>query len=255
MEKELENVLSDYTDEDFSGCAEKKNTVYAVAIDGPAGAGKSTVAKILAKRLHLVYVDTGAMYRALGLKALDLGIDPADREGVLPMLPDTVVTIGYVEGTQHIFLDGRDVTGLIRTEEVSQAASKISAIPEVREKLVELQRAIAEETSLVMDGRDIGTVVLPGAKYKFYITASAEVRAQRRYLEYEQKGKLDGRSFDDLLNEIKERDYRDMNREVAPLRPAEGAFIVDTSELGIEEVTAHVLALMGIDPETVCENE
>lgn len=244
MENKLENVLSDYTDEDFSGTAEKE--IFAVAIDGPAGAGKSTVAKILAKKLALVYVDTGAMYRAMGLKALRLGYDPADAVNVIPMLPGTDVSIAYVDGAQHIFLDGEDVSGLIRTEEVSQAASKISAIPEVREKLVELQRALAEKESLVMDGRDIGTVVLPGARYKFYVTASAQVRAQRRYLEYEQKGKLDGRSMDDLLAEIRERDERDMNREVAPLRPAEGAVIVDTSELSIDEVVAQVLAVMGV---------
>ena len=244
MENKLENVLSAYTDEDFSGA--DKQEIIAVAIDGPAGAGKSTVAKILAKKLELVYVDTGAMYRAMGLKALRLGYDPADPVNVIPMLPGTDVSIAYVDGAQHIFLDGEDVSGLIRTEEVSQAASKISAIPEVREKLVELQRRLAEKESLVMDGRDIGTVVLPGAKYKFYVTASAEVRAKRRFLEYEQKGKLDGRSFDDILAEIIERDDRDMNRPVAPLRPAEGAVIVDTSELGIDEVVNEVLAAMGV---------
>lgn len=218
---------------------------FAIAIDGPSGAGKSTVAKRLAERLGIVYVDTGAMYRALGLKALRLGIDPANSEQVIPILPDSSVTIGYFGGAQHIFLDGEDVTGLIRTEEVSQAASKISAIAEVRDKLMELQRALAEKESLVMDGRDIGTVVLPNARYKFYITASAEVRAERRYLEYEQKGTLGGRRLGEILAEIVERDERDMNREVAPLRPAEGAMIVDTSELGVDEVVAEVLSLMG----------
>ncbi len=243
MENKLENVLSDYTDEDYSGAETPE--IFSVAIDGPAGAGKSTVAKIIAKTLGIVYVDTGAMYRAMGLKALNLGYDPADPANVIPMLPDTEISIAYVDGAQHIFLDGEDVSGLIRTEEVSQAASKISAIPEVREKLVELQRALAKKESLVMDGRDIGTVVLPAAKYKLYVTASAEVRAQRRFLEYEQKGKLDGRSFEDILAEIIERDDRDMNRPVAPLRPAEGAVIVDTSELGIDEVVAKVLEIMG----------
>jgi cytidylate kinase len=147
---------------------------------------------------------------------------------------------------QHIFLDGEDVSGLIRTEEVSQAASKISAIREVREKLVELQQALAEKTSVVMDGRDIGTVVLPHAKYKFYVTASAEVRAERRYREYEEKGKLDGRSYENILAEIIERDDRDMNREVTPLRPAEDSVIIDTSDLGIEESVAAVLEKMGL---------
>ncbi|MBQ7061443.1 MAG: (d)CMP kinase, partial [Clostridia bacterium] len=194
---------------------------FSVAIDGPAGAGKSTVAKRIAKRLGIIYVDTGAMYRALGLKALRLGIEPSDIENVLPMLPGTDISLDHIDGVQHIFLDGEDVSGLIRTEEVSQAASKISAIREVREKLVELQQALAEKTSVVMDGRDIGTVVLPHAKYKFYVTASAEVRAERRYREYEEKGKLDGRSFQNILAEIIERDDRDMNREVTPLRPAE----------------------------------
>ena len=145
MENELKNeretALSEYTDEDFCGAEDKE--IFAVAIDGPSGAGKSTVAKIIAKRLAIVYVDTGAMYRALGLKALRMGIDPAVREAVLPMLPDAEVTIGYVDEAQHIFLDGEDVTSLIRTEEVSHAASKISAIAEVREKLMELQRALA----------------------------------------------------------------------------------------------------------------
>ena len=219
---------------------------FSVAIDGPAGAGKSTAAKRIAARLGLIYVDTGAMYRALGLKALRLGVEPSDIENVLPMLPDTEVSIGHIDGVQHIFLDGEDVSGLIRTEEVSQAASKISAIREVREKLVELQQALAKRTSLVMDGRDIGTVVLPDARFKFYVTASAEVRAQRRYLEYEQKGKLDGRSFENILAEIIERDDRDMNREVTPLRPADDAVIIDTSELTIDEVVAEILEKMGL---------
>ena len=219
---------------------------FSVAIDGPAGAGKSTVAKRIAKRLGIIYVDTGAMYRALGLKALRLGIEPSDIENVLPMLPGTDISLDHIDGVQHIFLDGEDVTGLIRTEEVSQAASKISAIREVREKLVELQQALAEKTSVVMDGRDIGTVVLPHAKYKFYVTASAEVRAERRYREYEEKGKLDGRSYENILAEIIERDDRDMNREVTPLRPAEDSVIIDTSDLGIEESVAAVLEKMGL---------
>lgn len=239
-----ENILADYTDED--SCGEAVRSVFAVAIDGPSGAGKSTAAKRIVGRLGIVYVDTGAMYRAMGLKALRMGLDPADPEQVLPMLPDTEVTIGYVDGAQHVFLDGEDVSGLIRTEEVSQAASKISAIAEVRTKMVDLQRELAENTSVVMDGRDIGTVVLPNARFKFYITASAEVRAERRFLEYKEKGKLDGRSYEDILNEIIVRDDRDMNREVTPLRPAEDSVIIDTSEMGIDEVVCKMLSVMGI---------
>lgn len=218
--------------------------VFAVAIDGPASAGKSTVAKELASLFGLIHVDTGAMFRAIGLKALRMGIDPSDENAIEPMLSNTVVTIEHVDGAQHIFLDGEDVNGLIRTEEVSQAASNVSTLPSVREKLLELQRELAKRQSLVMDGRDICTVVLPDARFKFYVTASAEVRAQRRYNEYEQKGKLDGMTYDDILREIKERDYRDMNREYAPLRPAEDAVLVDTSELSIKQVLTKVLLSM-----------
>ena len=233
---------------DCTACAVKNETnetkVFAVAIDGPASAGKSTVAKELASLFGLIHVDTGAMFRAIGLKALRMGIDPSDVSQVEPMLQDTVVTIEHVDGAQHIFLDGEDVNGLIRTEEVSQAASNVSTLPPVREKLLELQRELAKRQSLVMDGRDICTVVLPDARFKFYVTASAEVRAQRRYNEYEQKGKLDGMTYDDILREIQERDYRDMNREYAPLRPAEDAVYVDTSELSIKQVLTKVLLSM-----------
>lgn len=212
-----------------------------IAIDGPAGAGKSTIAKRISKKRSIVYVDTGAMYRALGLKAVRSGFDPGDAARVVPMLPDTDVTIEYRDGAQHIILDGEDVNGFIRTEEISQAASVISTIPEVRVKLVELQRALAKNQSIVMDGRDIGTYVLPDAPYKFYITASPEVRARRRYLEYEEKGTLDGRSFEQILEEIRERDYRDSNREFAPLRPAEDAVYIDTSEMDIDTAVNIVL--------------
>ena len=231
-----------------ANCAVKNETneekVFAVAIDGPASAGKSTVARELASLFGLIHIDTGAMFRAIGLKALRQGIDPSDEAAIEPMLHDTVVTIEHVEAAQHIFLDGEDVNGLIRTEEVSQAASNVSTLPSVREKLLELQRELAKRQSLVMDGRDICTVVLPDAKFKFYITASAEVRAQRRYNEYEQKGKLDGMTYEDILREIKERDYRDMNREYAPLRPAEDAMMIDTSELSVKQVLTKVLLSM-----------
>ena len=210
-------------------------SIINIAIDGPAGAGKSTVAKRIAEIMHLTYVDTGAMYRALGLKAVRNGIDPGDAEAVATMLPDTTVTFIKINGEQHVVLDGEDVNEFIRTEEISHAASVISTLPEVRQKLVDLQREIARSTDTVMDGRDIGTVVLPNTPYKFYVTASAEVRAKRRFIEYQQKGILGDRTYEDVLNEVKTRDERDMNREFSPLRPAENAVIIDTSEMSIDE--------------------
>ena len=216
-------------------------SIINIAIDGPAGAGKSTVAKRIAEIMHLTYVDTGAMYRALGLKAVRNGIDPGDAEAVAPMLPDTTVTFIKINGEQHVVLDGEDVNEFIRTEEISHAASVISTLPEVRQKLVDLQREIARSTDTVMDGRDIGTVVLPNTPYKFYVTASAEVRAKRRFIEYQQKGILGDRTYEDVLNEVKARDERDMNREFSPLRPAENAVIIDTSEMSIDEAVDAVI--------------
>lgn len=216
-----------------------------IAIDGPSSAGKSTVAKLIASRLNIVYVDTGAMYRALGLKALRRGIDPANGVAVEPMLKDTSVEFKAMNGEMHIMLDGEDVSSFIRTEEVSSAASVISTHQCVREKLVELQREIAANTDTVMDGRDIGTVVLPNSKYKFFVTASVAVRARRRYEEYLQKGQLHGKSFEQVLEEIKARDFRDMNREIAPLRPAADAVIVNTDEMSIEQVVNALLEVIG----------
>ena len=216
-------------------------SIINIAIDGPAGAGKSTVAKRIAEIMHLTYVDTGAMYRALGLKAVRNGIDPGDAEAVAPMLTDTTVTFIKINGEQHVVLDGEDVNELIRTEEISHAASVISTLPEVRQKLVDLQREIARSTDTVMDGRDIGTVVLPNTPYKFYVTASAEVRAKRRFIEYQQKGILGDMTYEDVLNEVKARDERDMNREFSPLRPAENAVIIDTSEMSIDEAVDAVI--------------
>ena len=216
-------------------------SIINIAIDGPAGAGKSTVAKRIAEIMHLTYVDTGAMYRALGLKAVRNGIDPGDAEAVAPMLPDTTVTFIKINGEQHVVLDGEDVNVFIRTEEISHAASVISTLPEVRQKLVDLQREIARSTDTVMDGRDIGTVVLPNTPYKFYVTASAEVRAKRRFIEYQQKGILGDMAYEDVLNEVKARDERDMNREFSPLRPAENAVIIDTSEMSIDEAVDAVI--------------
>lgn len=216
-------------------------SIINIAIDGPAGAGKSTVAKRIAEIMHLTYVDTGAMYRALGLKAVRNGIDPGDAEAVAPMLTDTTVTFIKINGEQHVVLDGEDVNEFIRTEEISHAASVISTLPEVRQKLVDLQREIARSTDTVMDGRDIGTVVLPNTPYKFYVTASAEVRAKRRFIEYQQKGILGDMTYEDVLNEVKTRDERDMNREFSPLRPAENAVIIDTSEMRIDEAVDAVI--------------
>lgn len=216
-------------------------SIINIAIDGPAGAGKSTVAKWIAEIMHLTYVDTGAMYRALGLKAVRNGIDPGDAEAVAPMLTDTTVTFIKINGEQHVVLDGEDVNEFIRTEEISHAASVISTLPEVRQKLVDLQREIARSTDTVMDGRDIGTVVLPNTPYKFYVTASAEVRAKRRFIEYQQKGILGDMTYEDVLNEVKTRDERDMNREFSPLRPAENAVIIDTSEMSIDEAVDAVI--------------
>ncbi len=216
-------------------------SIINIAIDGPAGAGKSTVAKRIAEIMHLTYVDTGAMYRALGLKAVRNGIDPGDAEAVAPILTDTTVTFIKINGEQHVVLDGEDVNELIRTEEISHAASVISTLPEVRQKLVDLQREIARSTDTVMDGRDIGTVVLPNTPYKFYVTASAEVRAKRRFIEYQKKGILGDMTYEDVLNEVKTRDERDMNREFSPLRPAENAVIIDTSEMSIDEAVDAVI--------------
>lgn len=216
-------------------------SIINIAIDGPAGAGKSTIAKRIAEIMHLTYVDTGAMYRALGLKAVRNGIDPGDAEAVAPMLPDTTVTFIKINGEQHVVLDGEDVNEFIRTEEISHAASVISTLPEVRQKLVDLQREIARSTDTVMDGRDIGTVVLPNTPYKFYVTASAEVRAKRRFIEYQQKGILGDMTYEDVLYEVKTRDERDMNREFSPLRPAENAVIIDTSEMSIDEAVDAVI--------------
>ncbi len=216
-------------------------SIINIAIDGPAGAGKSTVAKRIAEIMHLTYVDTGAMYRALGLKAVRNGIDPGDAEAVATMLPDTTVTFIKINGEQHVVLDGEDVNEFIRTEEISHAASVISTLPEVRRKLVDLQREIARSTDTVMDGRDIGTVVLPNTPYKFYVTASAEVRAKRRFVEYQKKGILGDMTYEDVLNEVKARDERDMNREFSPLRPAENAVIIDTSEMSIDEAVDAVI--------------
>ena len=215
---------------------------YNVALDGPAGSGKSTVAKILAKDYNILYLDTGAMYRACGLKALRLGIDPKDAVGVEKMLPTLDVQVEYKDGAQHTLLDGEDVSLAIRDNAVSMAASSISAHHAVRMKMVELQRKIAAGISCVLDGRDIGSFVLPNAKFKFYITADSKVRATRRFEELAARGETV--DFDKLHAEIVARDKQDSEREFAPLVCAKDAVVVDTSNMTIEEVVATIKAII-----------
>ena len=213
-----------------------------VAIDGPAGAGKSTIAKAVAEAMNYIYVDTGAMYRAIGVFFLINSVDIDDEEACKSVLDRIMVSIRYRQGVQEVLLNGVNVSPIIRTEEVSHAASLTSSYASVREKLLSLQQKLAEENDVVMDGRDIGTVVLPNAEVKIYLTASVEVRAMRRFKEYEAKGlKPD---IEQLKEEIRERDFRDMNREHAPLRQAEDAVLVDSSDLTIAEVTECILDII-----------
>lgn len=214
---------------------------YKVAIDGPAGAGKSTIAKAVAKRLNLIYVDTGMMYRALALYVLRQKIDLQDREKIAEACEKADVTIRYEDGVQVVILNGENVSPRLRTEEVGTAASVISPIPEVRRKLVDLQRRLAAESNCIMDGRDIGTCVLPDAQIKIYLTASSEVRAKRRYDELAAKG--EACDLNKIREDIEERDYRDMHRETSPLKQAEDAVAVDTSDMTKEEVVERIIAL------------
>lgn len=208
----------------------------AIAIDGPSGAGKSTIAKRLAATLGFVYVDTGAMYRTVGLATLRRGIKSEDTAAVIAALSDIDVSIAYVDGAQRVFLNGEDVSDQIRTPEVSMAASTTSAIPEVRKFLFETQQKLARENNVIMDGRDIGTVVLPNAKVKIFLSASVEDRARRRFDELKEKG-MDV-SFEDVLEDMKQRDYNDSHRDVAPLKPADDAVSVDTTGNTLEESVA-----------------
>ncbi len=211
-----------------------------IAIDGPAGAGKSTIAKELAKRLNITYLDTGAMYRAVALKGLNLGVDVNDEAQVAAFLPSVDLDIRYKDGVQHVYLDGEDVSTAIREHRISRAASDVSRIPAVRLKLVEMQRDLASKYDSVLDGRDITSYVLPNANYKFFITASPEVRARRRLLELEEKGeKVD---FSVLLEDIKQRDYNDSHRPFAPLTRTEDSVFIDTSDLSIDQVIETVLS-------------
>ena len=205
----------------------------SVAIDGPAGAGKSTIARAVAQKLGYLYVDTGALYRAIGLYARRQGADPAQGEQVCPLLPQIQLSLRYVDGVQHVTLNGEDVSEDIRLPEMSSAASQVSAIPQVRDFLFDLQQNLAQEHNVVMDGRDIGTVVLPQAQVKIYLTATPQERARRRHLELLGKG-ID-QSYDQVLQDVLQRDYNDSHRAVAPLKQAQDAVRIDTTGLDFEQ--------------------
>lgn len=215
--------------------------VHNIAIDGPAGAGKSTVAKKVAKELSFVYVDTGAMYRAMALYLLRKGVNREDPDEIGEACQNAEISIEYQNGEQIVLLDGENVNAHLRTEEVSAMASVSSAVPRVREKLLDLQRKLARTMSVVMDGRDIGTTILPDADVKIYLTASSLTRARRRYLEYQEKG--EPCDFAEIQKTIEERDQRDMTREISPLCQAEDAVLVDSSELTIDETVEKILSV------------
>ena len=208
--------------------------VINVAIDGPAGAGKSTIARAASKELGYIYIDTGALYRTVGLNAVRLGVDLQNDDAVASTLTEELcVELKFVDGEQKMFLNGEDVSAAIRTPEASMAASRVSAVPAVRKYLFDLQKNLAKSNNCIMDGRDIGTVVLPDAEVKIFLTASPEARAQRRYKELQEKG-LDA-SYDEVLADMIKRDYDDSHRAIAPLKQADDAVLCDTSELTLEE--------------------
>lgn len=213
-----------------------------IAIDGPAGAGKSTIAKKLAQELGYVYVDTGAMYRAMAYYFLQQGIDKTDEAAINAAVDGADVTIRYVDGAQQVLLNGEDVTGSLRSEQVGNMASNTSVYPAVRVKLVALQQKLAQTTDVIMDGRDIGTCVLPDAQVKIYLTASVGTRAKRRYDELVEKGEQP--DLEKIEADIEERDYRDMHREMSPLRQADDAVLVDSSEMNIEQVVSAILEIV-----------
>lgn len=215
---------------------------FNIAIDGPAGAGKSTIAKTLARELGYVYVDTGAMYRAMAYFFLQQGIDKEDEAAITEAVGGADVTIRYEDGTQQVLLNGENITGSLRTEQVGNMASATSIYPAVRVKLVALQQRLAETTDVIMDGRDIGTCVLPKAQVKIYLTASVQTRAKRRYTELIDKG--EAADLEKIAADIKERDYRDMNREMSPLRQAKDAVLVDSSGMSIDEVVSVIRAIV-----------
>ena len=215
--------------------------IHNIAIDGPAGAGKSTIAKKVAKELSCVYVDTGAMYRAMALYLLRQNVSRENTSEIGTTCQNADITIEYQDGVQIVLLNGENVNEFLRTEEVGNMASVSSAIPEVRQKLLNLQRKLAATMSVVMDGRDIGTTILPDAEVKIYLTASSLTRARRRYLELQEKG-IDC-NLEEIQKDIEERDERDMNRTVSPLKQAEDAVLVDSSDMTIEQVVSHILEI------------
>lgn len=214
---------------------------FNLAIDGPAGAGKSTIAKLVALKKGFIYVDTGAMYRGLAVHFIKKGIDPANKSEIIAALDSANVNIGYKEGMQQIYLNDENITSIIRDEEVGNMASLTSALPEVRAKLLELQRTLAEEKDVVMDGRDIGTAILPNADVKVYLTASVMTRAKRRFDELTAKGMVC--DINEIAADIEERDHRDMTREVSPLKKADDAVLIDSSDMTIEEVVDAIIKL------------
>ena len=212
-----------------------------VAIDGPAGAGKSTIAKRIARRLGYIYVDTGAMYRAMAYYLIQTQVDAADQEAIAAACQHADISICYQDGEQVVLLNGENVNAYLRTEAVGNMASVSSVVPEVRKKLVELQQKLARETDVVMDGRDIGTVVLPDADVKVYLTASVETRSKRRFLELQEKG--EPADLAKIAADIEDRDYRDIHRDISPLRQAEDATLVDSSDMTIDQVVERILEL------------
>lgn len=215
--------------------------IYNIAIDGPAGAGKSTIARRVARELSFIYVDTGAMYRAMALYLLRRKVNRDDTEQIGNICQDAEISIEYQNGEQIVLLNGENVNSYLRTEEVGNMASVSSAVPRVREKLLSLQRKLAKDMSVVMDGRDIGTTILPDADVKIYLTASSLTRAKRRYLELQEKGTVC--NLDEIQKDIEERDQRDMSREISPLRQAEDAVLVDSSDLTIQQVVDRILQI------------
>lgn len=215
---------------------------FNIAMDGPAGAGKSTIAKAVAKKLNIIYVDTGSMYRAMAYYMISHGVNIEDDAAVIANCDDANVTLKYEEGVQIVYLNGENVNAYLRTEEVGNATSKITVLPKVRQRITALQQELAAAEDCIMDGRDIGTCVLPNADVKIYLTASSEVRAKRRYIELQEKGQEC-----DLLQiqkDMEERDYRDMHREVSPLKQAEDAILVDSSDMSLQEVIDSILELV-----------
>ena len=215
----------------------------SIAIDGPAGAGKSSIAKALSKRLGYIYIDTGAMYRAVALFFVENNVSDGTDSRIESLLDKLEISIKYEDGAQKVILNGEDITGKLRLEEIGKLASKFSAIGSVREKLVALQRKLAQKENVVMDGRDIGTVVLPNADLKIYLSASSKVRAKRRYLELLEKGQTD-LDINEIGDEIIKRDEADMNREISPLKQADDAYYLDSSDMTLEEVVSKILSMV-----------